>query len=111
MPGERDVFTQFDFREACHALEDVVADENRLVAGRRAHQARADADQRAQGPIGWRGRVELQVETPAGDGRVAQRRLDVAGKSLRHDRIRMNEDEGVAAGRRRADVHLTRAPA
>src|SRR6266851_351074 len=111
LPGERDVFKEFDLREAAHALEDFAADENRLVAGCRAHQAGADADQRAKSPIGRRGRVELQVETPAGDSGVSQRTLDVAGKSRRHNRIRMNEDEGVAAGRRSADVHLTRAPA
>src|SRR5216683_2381309 len=109
--GERDVFTEFDLREAAHALEDFAADENGLISGRGAHQPGADADQRAKRTIGKCGVVELQVETPAGDSRVAQRTLDVAGESRRHNRIGMNEDEGVAAGRRRADVHLTGAPA
>src|SRR5713226_9594702 len=76
-----------------------------------AHQSRADADQRAKSTIGKCGVVELQVETPADESRVAQRRLDVAGEPRRHNRIGMNEYEGVAAGRRRADVHLTGAPA
>src|SRR5216683_4597671 len=111
LPGERDVFTQFDFREAAYALEDFAEDENRLISSRGAHQARADADQRAKSTIGKCGVVELEVETPAGDGRVAQRTLDVAGESRRHNRIRMNEDEGFAAGRSSADVHLTGAPA
>src|SRR5712692_5480067 len=109
--GERDIFTQCDFREAAHALEDFAADENRLISGRGAHQAGADADQRAKSTIGKCGVVELEVETPAGDSRISQRTLDVAGESRRHNRIGMNEDEGFAAGRRRADVHLTGAPA
>src|SRR6266849_7700420 len=111
LPGERDVFTQFDFREAAYPLEDFATDENRLISGRGAHQARADADQRAKSTIGKCGVVELQVETPADESRVAQRRLDVAGEPRRHNRIGMNEYEGVAAGRRRADVHLTVTPA
>src|SRR5260370_32748062 len=110
LPGERDVFTQFDFREAAYPLEDFAADENRLISGRCAHQAGADADQRAKSTIGKGAVVDLQVETPPDESRVAQRRLDVAGESRPQHRIRMNEDEGSDAGSPHAELTMTLPP-
>src|SRR5260370_11347515 len=110
LPGERDVFTQFDFREAAYPLEDFAADENRLISGRCAHQAGADADQRAKSTIGKGAVVDLQAETPADESRLAQSRLDVAGEARPQHRIRMNEDEGSDAGSPHAELTMTLPP-
>ncbi len=88
-----EVFAQLDFGEAAEALEDFAPHEDRLVAGAGTADSRAEADHRADDPVGQgaRRRACTSKRPPTTAGSDSADR-DVSGKGRRHYRIGVHED-------------------
>ena len=105
------IFHQRHLRVAVHSLEDLATDENGLVSRRDAAPPGAHVHEPGDHPEHGAWIVEAHIEVAADDPRLRDRRFDGDERPIGQPRVRVKEEEDLAARGTCARVHLARASA